>query len=155
MAKKKYPGALGKPLPQPSILQEFTGQSVDQYILGKQQEALNELFRHYGIAPDQLLRFELLAMALAFDHVPAFTTAWHDQIKQRGRPRTGSDFAVYAAVETRHLERPELSISAICLGLAQKRGTEFYRPTGTSPEKHAKALERRYYRHRERLGTPA
>jgi hypothetical protein len=151
-SKKRYDGKLGTPTLHPNLLEVVVAGSVEAAIRKKQLATLTTLFEHYGLTATHPLRFELLAMALAYDHVPAFKIAWADQFKSRGRPRKGSDWQAYVAVETARREKLNLSVTAICLAIAKRKGSELAAPSGQSAQAHAKSLERRYYRHRKQQG---
>jgi hypothetical protein len=79
-----YPGMLNEP-----IFTNSKARFADERILGAIEGKLELLFEHYQIAPNDRHRWQKLALALAFDHVPGFTLERGSR-PTRGRHKTWS-----------------------------------------------------------------
>lgn len=98
----KYPGKLGKPITVresgAAVAEAMLGAqgggleagiaAINEWEAGREVALLYALLDHYGIAPDDELKWFRLAQKLAFAHVPAFRFA-----SRVGRPRKLKPFA--------------------------------------------------------------
>ena len=81
MLNVKYQGQLGKPIPKAPNKVAADARSFENWIDQHQHKALALLCEHYRIKDIDALAWARLAMALAFDHVPAM------RMSKAGRPR--------------------------------------------------------------------
>lgn len=129
-----YPGALGEPhvriRPASSLLSVLGGgaKSDEEREKEAQEANLDALWRklqllaqHYGAMVDGEIDWKTLSIALAFAHVPGFTTV-DDRPRKRGRPgRKFFDFDLYAAVLD-VLDDGEPSVANACRILCKRPG---------------------------------
>ena len=129
---------------------------------GVQEGLLEELFLHYRISPDAQDGWELLAKALALDHVPAFQFA-HQRPRGRGAPKKRTRAAsrdLVSAVDGVRVEiaaKRNCQVDAVSLrdainGLLKRKPNEW---TGRQGKRLSlKSMETRYYQMRRRASAP-
>ena len=88
MQKHKYPGKLGRPMSaeDKGVLEAAKSGNLEEWVAQEWTDLLILLCEHYGIPISNPTRLAQLCLALAFVHVPGFSTNAPEPRRRRGRP---------------------------------------------------------------------
>ncbi len=106
MQKHKYPGKLGRPISaeDKEVLEAAKSGNLEEWLAQELTRRLILLCEHYGIPTSNPPRWSQLCIALAFNHVPGFSTDALEPRRKRGAPTLSQEVMEIRAATPRLLD---------------------------------------------------